>query len=142
MTPLAQLFPGFQELGSFPPAPLACLGPSLGSDRPFSRPQEQGSPAAPTALGLLGPGMQEREGDRGQRLPAPSRLAPAQEVVLPVPRSGAPALAFCLVSDAGGACSSLPLLPWGEPLSFPGPTEQSLLCPVHSATDSVLIFAL
>lgn len=129
-------------MGSFPPSPLACLGPSLGSDRPFSRPQEHRSPAAPTALGLLGPGMQEREGDRGQRLPARSRLPPAQEVVLCVPRSGAPALAFRLVPDAGRPCSSLPLLAWGESHShFPAP--RSSLCWARSTQPlTVLIFAL
>lgn len=56
VTPWAQLFPGFEELGSSPPLP-AGLGPSLGSDRPSQELQEHGSPAAPTALGLLGPGM-------------------------------------------------------------------------------------
>lgn len=59
------------------PSLLAGLGPSLGSDRPSKQLEELRSPAAPTAFGLLGPGMQEREGDRGQRL-----QAQAQEVVL------------------------------------------------------------
>lgn len=92
--------------------------------------QEICSPAAPTALGLPGPGMQVRGGDRRQRL-GPGSCVMARSGAPPPP--GPPPGVF----QGQGQCPSLP------PLSFsqPSPSSGSLLWPILLATD-VLIFAL
>ena len=93
--------------------PWPLTGPPISSRR--------AAPPQLPVLGLLGPGMQGREGDGGQRLPA-------QEVVLCMPRSvpplpHLPTLTHCLEFSEEDPDSVLPCLPsWGEPLSFSQPS--------------------